>query len=239
MTKFIAFVSGKGGVGKTTSAINVGQALTNLGKRVLILDGNLVTPNIGIYLGYLNPKATLNNFLRNEKELKDIMYTHESVLSFIPASTSLHEFQKTNIQHLTEIFEHVDETADFVLVDAPSGLGYDVEQLVKLCDEVIIVVTPTLSSAIEALKTAQLTHRHHKIVAGVILNLTNHGWSEMKVSEMESILGQQIIANVKNDWKIRKSLHKQAPVNYLYPRSRVAKQFRIVAEHLSLLHNIK
>lgn len=238
MTKFIAFVSGKGGVGKTTSVINVGQALTNLGKRVILLDGNVVTPNIGIYLGFINPKATLNNFLRKEKDLKDITYTHESGLSFIPASTSLHEFQKTNIQKLPEIFKHLDNTADLVLVDAPSGLGYDVEQVLKLSDEVLVVVNPTLSSVIDGLKTIQLAKNQHTTIAGIILNMSNRGRNEMKPAEIEAILGQQIIANVKNERKMRKALHKQSPVSYLYPRSGVAKQFRLVAEHIGLIRKV-
>ena len=46
MTKFIAFVSGKGGVGKTTSTLNVSKALASLGKEVLLVDANIVTPNL-------------------------------------------------------------------------------------------------------------------------------------------------------------------------------------------------
>ncbi|HLC70564.1 MAG TPA: AAA family ATPase [Candidatus Nanoarchaeia archaeon] len=117
MTRFIALVSGKGGVGKTTSTINVGQALTNLGHKVILLDANLVTPNLGIHLGLMNPPNSLNKFLRKEKSLKEITYLHESGLSLIPASPSYAEYQKTNVQKLSEIFEHLDEGADFVLVD--------------------------------------------------------------------------------------------------------------------------
>ena len=239
MTKFIAFVSGKGGVGKTTSTLNVGQALTDLGKKAVVMDSNLVTPNLGIYLGMVNPKATVNNFLRNEKQLKEITHLHESGLSFIPASPSLSEFQKTNTQNLTEIFEHLDETADFVLVDAPSGLGYDVNQVIKHCDEVMVVVNPTLSSVMDALKTIELAGNHDKIVAGAILNLSHRGWNELKTAEIEEILSVQIIANVKSDRKVRKSVYNQMPLNYLYPRSRSAKEFIKVAEHLSLHHKIK
>ena len=70
MTRFITLVSGKGGVGKTTTAINLGQALTDMGKKVVVVDANLVTPNIGIHLGVMNPEGTINKFLRKEKDLK-------------------------------------------------------------------------------------------------------------------------------------------------------------------------
>src|SRR3989344_6573746 len=131
MTKFIAFVSGKGGAGKTTATLNVGQALTTLGKKVILVDANLVTPNLAIHLGFMNPEGTLNKFLRKEKSLKEITYLHESGLSLIPASPSLSEYQKTNPQKLNKLFDLLKNTADFVLIDAPSGLGYDVHQILK------------------------------------------------------------------------------------------------------------
>src|SRR3989344_6455381 len=102
MTKFIAFVSGKGGVGKTTSTLNVGQALASLGKEVVLVDANIVTPNLAIQLGFMNPEGTLNKFLRKEKSLKEITYLHESGISLIPASPSFHEYQKTKSKDLSK-----------------------------------------------------------------------------------------------------------------------------------------
>ena len=234
MTRFIAVVSGKGGVGKTTATLNIGQALTDLGHKTLVLDANLITPNVGIHLGLMEPPATLNRFLRKEKSLNDITYLHESGLSFIPASSSYTEFQKTNMEKISEIFEHLDNLAEFVLIDAPSGLGYEVSQVLKNSDEVLVVVTPTLSSVIDALKTMELAKAHNNIVSGIVLNMSNKGRNELAPEKVEEILGQNIVANVRYHRKIRKALHKQAPLNYLYPRSRPGKEFRKVAEQLCL-----
>ena len=234
MTKFIAVVSGKGGVGKTTCALNIGQALTNLGRKVIVVDANLVTPNVALQLGFIDPQGTLNKFLRGEKNLKEIIYLHESGLSIIPASPSYTEFQKTNIQNLTEIFEHLDETADLVLVDAPSGLGYEVEQVLKNCDEALIVVNPNLSSMVDALKTIELAKSNNNTIAGIVLNMSNRGRHELKPKDVEAYLGHPIVGNIRLNGKVRKSVHRQLPLNYLYPRSRAARQFKVVAEHLSL-----
>ncbi len=234
MTKFIAFVSGKGGVGKTTSTLNVGQALASLGKEVLLVDANIVTPNLAIQLGFMNPEGTLNKFLCKEKCLKEIIYLHESGISIIPSSPSLSEYQKTNPQKLHKIFDHLKNTADFVLIDAPSGLGYDVHQILKNTDEVVLVVNPNLSSVMDALKTVQLAKESNNAIAGVILNMTNGGKDELSEKEVESILELPIIANVKYHRKVRKATHKQMPLTYLYPRSKPAREFKKVAQHLSL-----
>jgi MinD-like ATPase involved in chromosome partitioning or flagellar assembly len=50
MKKIIVITSGKGGVGKTTTAINLGAAINYFGRNVLVIDGNLTTPNVGIHL---------------------------------------------------------------------------------------------------------------------------------------------------------------------------------------------
>ena len=239
MTRFIALVSGKGGVGKTTSTLNLGFALNQLGRKVLLLDANLVTPNFSLQLGILDPKGTLNQFLRKEKSIQEVTHLHESGVSLIPSSPSYAEYQKTNPQKLTEVFEHLDDHADFVLIDAPSGLGYEVNQVLKNSDEVLIVVNPNLSSVMDALKTIQLAKANDNIISGVVLNMSNNGRNEMKAEEVANILGHPIIANIKHDRKMRKSLHKQAPLTYLYPKSRSGKEFRKIAEFIDFHSKLK
>ena len=63
MSRLIVITSGKGGVGKTTTAINLGAAINFLGEDVLIIDGNLTTPNIGVYLGSPEVPVNLNHVI--------------------------------------------------------------------------------------------------------------------------------------------------------------------------------
>lgn len=236
MTKFVAVVSGKGGVGKTTCTLNVGHALTSLGRETLLVDANIGTPNLAFQLGLLNPKGTLNKFLRKEKSLKEIIYLHESGISLIPSSPSYEEFQKTSLQKLSKIFEHLDNTAEFVLVDSPSGLGYDLQQILKNTDEALIVVNPTLSSVADALKTIQLAKANQNTIVGIILNMSNWGKNELTPADVEKILEYPILANIKNCRKVRKAAYQHMPLNYIYPRSTPAKEFNKVAKHLALEH---
>ena len=74
------------------------------------------------------------------------------------------------------------------------------------------------------------------MVAGVILNMTNKGRHELNQREIEEIISYPILANIRLDKKIRKSLHRQMPLPYIYPRSRSAREFIKVANHLSFDH---
>jgi len=233
MTRFISIISGKGGVGKTTSTINIGHALAVQGTNVVVVDANLMTPNLGLHLGLVNPKGTLNHFLRKEKTVQEITHRHESGLSLIPASPSYKEYQKTNPEKVHRIFEHLDEKADIVLVDAPSGLGMDVQHVLKQSDEVLVVATPTLSSVMDALKSIEVAKAHNATIAGIILNMTHRGKHELSEEDVHEILGHRIIANIRRDKKVYKAGHRHMPVHYLYPRSHAAKKYREIAEYLT------
>ena len=71
MAKVYAIISGKGGVGKITTAINLGTALNQLGENVIIIDGNLTTPNIGLHLGSPIVPITINHVLNGQAKLED------------------------------------------------------------------------------------------------------------------------------------------------------------------------
>jgi len=130
------------------------------------------------------------------------------------------------------VFEHLNNTTDFVLIDSPSGLSYEVEQVLKNSDEALIIVNPNLSSVMDALKTIELAKAHNNTITGIVLNMSNKGKDELKPKEIEKILDVPIISNIRYNKKVKKATHKQGPLNYLYKRSRSAKEFQQVADFI-------
>jgi len=94
MKKIIVITSGKGGVGKTTTAINLAAAINHFGKDVLVIDGNLTTPNIGIHLNSPEVPISLNQVLMKKAEAFEAVYEHESGLKIMPSSLSIKELKK-------------------------------------------------------------------------------------------------------------------------------------------------
>jgi len=67
--KLITVTSGKGGVGKTTTSINLGAALNELGKEVVVVDANLTTPNLGLHFGAPIVPVSLNHVLQGKADI--------------------------------------------------------------------------------------------------------------------------------------------------------------------------
>ena len=102
MSKIIVITSGKGGVGKTTTAINLGAAINDFGKDALVIDANLTTPNVGIHLNSPEVPVSLNNILSKDADVFEAVYEHESGLKIIPSSLSINELKKIKPEKLCD-----------------------------------------------------------------------------------------------------------------------------------------
>src|SRR3989344_5064130 len=96
MSKFILITSGKGGVGKTTAAVNLATAMHDFDEDVTLVDVNLTTPNVGLHLGAPVVPVTLNHVLSGRAELVDAIYEHSSGTKVIPSSLSIKELKNLN-----------------------------------------------------------------------------------------------------------------------------------------------
>ena len=103
MTKIITITSGKGGVGKTTTAINLAAALNSFGKEVILVDANLSTPNVGLHFGAPIVPITLNHVLNGKAEIADAIYEHASGTKIMPSSLSVKDLRNINHSKLKEI----------------------------------------------------------------------------------------------------------------------------------------
>ena len=97
MTRVIGIISIKGGVGKTSCVAQLGSALAQFGKKVLLVDANFSAPNLGLHLGFVNPKSTLHDALQQKIGISKAIYSYNKNLHLIPGSLIN---QKINPFHL-------------------------------------------------------------------------------------------------------------------------------------------
>lgn len=232
MAKIYAIISGKGGTGKTTSAINLGISLNHLGENVIIVDGNLTTPDIGIYLGAPIVPITINHVLEGKAKLEDAIYEHESGTKIMPASLSLKEIEKINYKNLPDIAKKLKKITDHILIDSSAGLGKEVRSIIQISDEIIIITNPEMAAVTDALKTIKLAGEMKKPIKGIIITRYRGNKTEMPVSNIKDMLETEILGIIPEDDAVKESQFMKNAVIYTHPRSRAAKTYLITSRRL-------
>lgn len=229
MTRIIAIASGKGGVGKTTTAINLGRALHHFSCDSLVLDANLTTPNLSLQLGSPIVPVTLHDSLKGKASIRDAAYMHPSGLRVIPASIAFTEMNSVSADRLREVMPDLHGTADVILLDAAAGLGEETLAAISSSHEVLIVTNPESSAVADALKTIRLAQKHGKEVLGVVVTRFHGDKYDMSLKDIEHILEHRIIGVIPEDGAVRKSHALKYPVVHSHPKSPSAKSYRNLA----------
>ncbi len=238
MARVITITSGKGGVGKTTTAINLGAALNSFGKDVLIVDANLTTPNVGLHLGAPMVPVSLNHVLAGKAKVSDAIYEHASGAKILPSSLSIKELRSLNHGKLKEVSKKLKKLSDFIILDSAAGLGDEAVAALESADEIIIVTNPEIPAVTDALKTSKLVEQLGKSVKGVIVNRVGSK-SEMPISNILDMLELPLLGVIPEDGNVPKSVLMKDALVHTHPRSKAARAYKKLAAKLIGKENYK
>ncbi len=231
--RIIAVVSGKGGVGKTTTAINLGAALNFHGQNVTVVDGNVTTPNMGVYLGVPVVPVSLHTVLSGKKEMHEAVYAHKSGTRLVLASLALKDLKKIEVHKLKKAVAQLEHSCDFVIVDSSPGLTKETAAVIEAADEVLIVTNPEMPAVTDALKTIKLSKELHKKVLGVLITKTNVKNADMPLKDIEDVLETQIVGVIPEDRAVKFSHAAKDAVVHTHPKSAAAVQYKTLAAELA------
>ena len=249
MTKIIAITNQKGGVGKTTTTVNLGASLAQLGNRVLLIDidpqGN-ATSGVGVDKGELN--ACIYDLLVGEAETKDVIIETEfENLSIIPAMIQLAgaEIELVSAisreEKLKSALEQVENDYDFILIDCPPSLGLLTLNALTAATSVLIPVQAeyyALEGLSQLLNTIRLVQKHlnrNLLIEGVLLTMfdarTNLGIQvieEVKMYFQEKVYQAIIPRNVR----LGEAPSHGKPITVYDPRSKGAEVYLELAKEV-------
>lgn len=237
ISKKIGIISGKGGVGKTTSSINLGAAMNYFGKSVVVIDANITTPNVGVYLGVPILPVTLHDVLRGKKQMHEAIFLHKSGTKFITASISLQDLKRVDPKKLAKSMKQLEGSCEHILVDSAAGLGKEAIAAIKAVDDIILVTNPEMAAVTDALKTARLCKEFGKKIVGVVVNKTNVKNKDMPLKDIEEMLEAPIIGCVPEDRAVKESHYSKDAVVHTHPRSAAAISYKKAAAHLLDIDN--
>jgi flagellar biosynthesis protein FlhG len=241
--RVVAVTSGKGGVGKTNIVSNLAIAFRRLGKRVLILDGDLGLANIDIIFG-LKPVHNIRHVISGEKDLAEVIVEGPEGILIIPAGSGVLELAHlTNGQKLNLLneFDTLDEDFDIFLIDTGAGISSNIIYFNIAAQERIVVATSEPSSirAASALIEVILT-QHGTRRFKLLVNMANDKEEARSVFENLSNAVERFAKNVSveyvgfipKDDNFQRAAREQCSVLQCYPESASSRGFGELAERL-------
>ena len=233
MVKVYTIASGKGGTGKTTVSVNLGTMLAQLGKETYLMDADIGMANVGLILGLQDAPVTLHEILAGKCNINDAIYEGPAGLKIIPIGISLQGFQQADQDKMRDVMTEIVKRCEFLLIDAPAGIGKDGVVPLAVADEVILVVNPELASIVDALKIKILTEVVGGHVLGSIINRVDQEDSEILTKKMERVLGVKVLGIIPEDANVRRASSAKVPIVIKFPNSPASTAIKRIASDLA------
>jgi septum site-determining protein MinD len=235
--RVFTITSGKGGVGKTTATANLGVALARRGQRVACLDADIGLRNLDVVMGLENRivydlvdvvegRARLRQALIKDKRLPE--------LQLLPAAQTRLK-TAINEEQMKTLCEELKKEFDFVLIDCPAGIETGFKNAIAPSDQVIVVVTPEVSSVRDADRVIGLVEAAEKPMPQLIINrlrpdMVRRG-DMLDTADVLEILAIELLGVVPEDERIITSTNKGQPVA-LEDHSAAGAAFTRIAQRL-------
>lgn len=238
-TKIIAVTSGKGGVGKTNVVANLAVSLSEIGKKVVVLDADFGLANIDVLLG-LTPRFHLGHVLFGNKTLTEIMVQGPKGIRIIPASSGLQrlsELTQAQRDQLVESFSDLDADTDYFLVDTAAGISTNVIHFLMAAHEVIVVSAPEPTAIVDAYATIKiiLAADPSKPVNVLINSVQSESEAREVFTQINTVVKRFLncevcfLGHVERDGHVRQAVRSQVLVTHLFPNAPASRCFRSLA----------
>jgi len=241
--KIIAVASGKGGVGKTSVAINLAISLTRFGHRVMVVDADMGLANVDLMLG-LTPKFNLSHVLERKKTFNEIIITGPSGIKLVPCSSGGRrdvEFDTEKRRELIGTLRQNTDFADTVFIDTGGGISDNIVDFLLLADEVFLVTTPEPTAIMDSYGVIRTLAREMKSPrVRLIVNMVNDpGDARHALSTMQLVTRQffnidfDCIGSIGYDQNVTRAIRRQQAAVLMYPSTRAARDFDRIAMKLA------
>ncbi len=229
MTRVILIASGKGGVGKTTMAANLGFALTQLGSNVVVVDANFSTGNLGHHFGLEAPSYSLHDVLQGRAIIDQAVYYHPSGVKFIPMGSSIEDIEKKSKKSFSKAVLDLVGRVDFIILDGAAGISSEIKKAMQIADETIIVTNPEIPAIIEALKMYKTSEMHGVKTLGVLVNKAKGKDYEVTPENIREFTELPVLGIIPDDENFSRALSNRIPFMMEKPNSRSAKEINRTA----------
>lgn len=247
LARVITVTSGKGGVGKSNTAINLAIQMRKIGQKVIILDADFGLANIEIMFGAV-PKHNLCDLIYQGKSIKDIITWGPMEVGFISGGsgiTGLSNLNKDELSYIIENLAELDEMADTIIVDTGAGIADAVLEFLVASGEILLVTTPEPTSITDSYSLLKALSRHPRYHADttqikVLANkVTGDAEARALYAKLETVVERYLkvpisyLGMVPQDPQLEKAVMQQMPVSLENPKARSAVAYEMIVAKLT------
>ncbi len=241
--RILAVTSGKGGVGKTNVVANLSVCLSELGKKVVVLDADFGLANLDVLLG-LTPRYHLGHVLFGNKTLSEVMVQGPQGIRIIPASSGLQRMSELTLaqrNHLVESFAHLDTDTDYFIIDTAAGISRNVIHFLLSAQEVIVVSAPEPTAIVDAYAVIKIIlAEDRKKQIQVLINSVERSEDAQEVfcqinSVVKRFLNREVdyLGHIERDSHVPQAVRSQMPVTHRFPNAAASRSFRNLARRIA------
>ncbi len=251
LARVITVTSGKGGVGKSNTSINLAIQFRNLGKRVIILDADFGLANIEIMFGTV-PNHNLSDLIYQGKNIKDIITWGPGDVGFISGGSGIAGLSNLSRDYLTYIIRNLaelDAIADVIIIDTGAGISEAVLEFLVASGEILLVTTPEPTSITDSYSLLKALNRHPRFsrentkIKVLTNRVGNDREGDLLFQKLNVVVTRYLgltlehIGSVPQDKMLSDAVMQQMPVSLAHPGAKSAMAYRNITETLMGLEN--
>jgi len=243
LARVITVTSGKGGVGKSNTAINLAIQFRKMGQRVIILDADFGLANIEIMFGAV-PKHNLYDLIYKGMKMSDIITWGPGEVGFISGGSGIVGMSNLSRDYLSYIIQNLaqlDAMADIIIVDTGAGISDAVLEFLVASGEILLVTTPEPTSITDAYTLLKALGRHERFsrTDTKIKVLSNRVESEEEgrtlFTKLNLVVSRYLkldieyLGSVPQDEELRKAVMQQTPISLKDSKAKSARAYEAIA----------
>ncbi len=242
----LTITSGKGGVGKSTIALNASIVMANHGKNVLLVDADGNLAGLDVMTG-ISPRFRLGDVLSGDRDIEDVLVSPHPGLKLLPGSSGDPAYplgDRVQQQKLMEQLLQREERTDVVVIDTAAGLTPEIVQYAEDADSVLVVTTPEPTAVMDAyamIKVMGLSAPGQSVNV-IINNVRTIPEGEETFTKLlaavRHFLQREIgcVGIIPRDESVPEAIRRQKPLVTAFPRSAASLSVQALSQTLVHAH---
>ena len=246
LARVITVTSGKGGVGKSNTAINLAIQFRKMGQKVIILDADFGLANIEIMFGAV-PKHNLCDLIYQGKNIREIITWGPMDVGFISGGSGIAGMSNLSREYLVYIIKNLaelDAIADVIIVDTGAGISEAVLEFLVASGEILLVTTPEPTSITDSYSLLKALNRHPRFsqenskIKVIANRVDDQEEGKQLYSKLSTVVNRYLklpieyLGAVPQDKQLSKAVMQQMPVSLQNPNAVSSVAYQKMAEVL-------